>query len=91
MWADYSAKTGCAITGRLRDVPASDAAVPTHGQHEVRLAELAPQSIPAWAPTCLAAQQGGPARRAAQSSQPKYRNRILTARKQRFLPAVHSC
>ena len=90
MWADYSAKTGCAITGRQHDVPAGDAAVPTHGQHEDRRAELAPQSIPAWAPACLAALQGGQARRTAQSSKPKYRNRILTARKQRFLPAVHT-
>ena len=39
---------------------------------------------------CLAALQGGQARRTARSSKPKYRNRALTARKQRFLTAVHT-
>ena len=43
-----------------------------------------------WAAACLAALQGGQARRVARSSMPKHQNRVLTARKQRFLAAVHS-
>jgi hypothetical protein len=34
--------------------------------------------------------QGGQARRAARSSKPKHQKRALTARKQRFLTAVHN-
>jgi hypothetical protein len=60
------------------------------GQHEHRCVEPTPLSTPAWAPACLAALQGGQARRAARSSKPKHQNRALTARKQRFLTAVHT-
>ena len=39
---------------------------------------------------CLSALQGGQARTAERSTKLKYQNRVLTARKQRFLTAVHS-
>ena len=74
----------------VRNEPAGDAGVPTRGQHEHRRVEPAHKSTTVCAAACLAALQGGQARRTAQSSKPKYRNRILTARKQRFLPAVHT-
>ena len=92
MWVNYSATIGCATVGRPRDVRnglAGDADVPTRGQREHRCAASAPQWTRAWASACLAALQGGQARRTARTSKPKYRNRTLTARKQRFLTAVH--
>ena len=91
MWADYSATTECGVADRrrnLRNAPAGNADMPTPGQHEDRCVEPTPQSIPAWAPACLAALQGGQARRTARTSKPKYRTRTLTAKKQRFLTAV---
>ena len=39
---------------------------------------------------CLAARKGSQARSAARSLKPKLQNRALTARKQRFLTAVHN-
>ena len=91
MWADYSATTECGVADRrrnLRNAPAGNTDMPTPGQHEDRCVEPTPQSIPAWAPACLAALQGGQARRTARTSKPKYRTRTLTAKKQRFLTAV---
>ena len=92
MWADYSATNRFAITGRRRNVRnglAGDADVPTRGQHEHRCADPAPQSTRAGASAYLAALQGGQVRRTARTSKPKYGTRTLTARKQRFLTAVH--
>ena len=67
-----------------------NADVPMGGRHQNRGVKPAPQSTPVWATACLAALQGGQARRTARSSKTKHQNRTLTARKQRFLTAVHT-
>ena len=80
----WPARTPCAM-----GLPVN-ADVPMGGRHQNRCVKPAPQSTPVWATACLAALQGGQARRTARSSKTKHQNRALTARKQRFLTAVHS-
>ena len=72
-----------------RDGPAGDAGVPTRGQHEHRRVEPALELTPVCAAECLASLQGGQALSGA-ILRLKHQNRTVTARKQRFLTAVHN-
>jgi hypothetical protein len=61
-WADYSATTGCAISGRqgnVRNGPANDADVPARGQHEDGSSNLPLSRLLPGPAECLAALQGG--------------------------------